>query len=149
MPGPPPKPADQRRRRNATVPMVQLPLEGDTGPTPEWPLLSVTQAELMRWEALWKLPAAVMWRQARLQLVVARYVRDCLIVEEGNKAQGASAILKSEVRQQEDRLGLNPVSMMRLRWEVVHDEVSAARTEAAHIPGRRRLTAVDPQAANG
>jgi hypothetical protein len=127
--------------------MVQLPLEGDTGPTPDWPLLEGTQAELHRWNELWKLPAAVMWRQSRLQLVVARYVRDCLLVEEG--AKGAGALLKSEVRQQEDRLGLNPVSMMRLRWEVVQDEVSIARDDAVRKPGARRLTAVDPQAASG
>lgn len=37
--GPPPKPADQRRRRNATVAMTELPAEGRTGETPEWPLI--------------------------------------------------------------------------------------------------------------
>lgn len=150
MPGPPPKPADQRRRRNATTPMVQLPLEGDTGPTPAWPLETYSNAELVRWADLWKLPAAVMWRQAQLHLVVARYVRDCLIIESPVNGKPASAILKAEVRQQEDRLGLNPVSMMRLRWEVVQDEVSVARDDAVRQPAKsRRLVAVDPKTANG
>ena len=36
--GPPPKPPGQRARRNATVPMTQLPREGYQGPIPAWPM---------------------------------------------------------------------------------------------------------------
>ncbi|MCM0622499.1 hypothetical protein [Nocardioides bruguierae] len=36
--GPPPKPADQRARRNAGVAMTRLPASGRSGRTPKWPL---------------------------------------------------------------------------------------------------------------
>lgn len=37
--GPPPKPAAQRQRRNATLAMTQLPAGGRKGRTPAWPLI--------------------------------------------------------------------------------------------------------------
>lgn len=37
--GPPPKPAGQRQRRNATVAMTRLPAEGRKGRAPTWPLI--------------------------------------------------------------------------------------------------------------
>lgn len=148
MPGPPPKPADQRRRRNATVPMVQLPQEGYRGSIPEWPLDGPDEAELDRWMKVWRHPAGVVWLQQRLEFVVARYVRDCVRSEHPR----ASAVLKAEVRQMEDRLGLSPMAMTKLRWEVAQDELQAVRNDEARQPaGRtRRLRAVDdPEAANG
>lgn len=36
--GPPPKDADQRARRNASIAMTSLPSTGRDGPTPKWPL---------------------------------------------------------------------------------------------------------------
>lgn len=147
MPGPPPKPADQRRRRNATVPMVQLPQEGYRGPVPEWPLDECSPEELDRWMKVWRHPAAVVWLQQRLEFIVARYVRDCIRSE----GYGSSAIIKAEVRQMEDRLGLSPMAMTKLRWEVAQDELQAVRDDEARQPARtRRLRAVDdPEAANG
>lgn len=46
--GPPPKDADQRARRNATVSMTALPSAGRQGPAPRWPLPSdvALQAQL-------------------------------------------------------------------------------------------------------
>lgn len=146
MPGPPPKPADQRRRRNATVPMTQLPQEGYRGPAPEWPLDGPASGELDRWMKVWRHPAAVVWLQQRLEFIVARYVRDCVRSEQPR----ASAQLKAEVRQMEDRLGLSPMAMTKLRWEVASDELAQAREDEPRQPRPRRLRAVDtPEAANG
>lgn len=36
--GPPPKPDNMRRRRNATPGTTRLPAEGRTGPAPRWPI---------------------------------------------------------------------------------------------------------------
>ena len=47
-----------------------------------------------------------------------------------------------EARQWSDRLGLSPLAMLRLRWEVVADEVGGRRQERAK-PVTRRLKAVD------
>lgn len=146
MPGPPPKPANQRRRQNPTLPMVQLPLEGYTGEIPDWPLSTPTSDELKRWEMVWRHPAGVLWKQQQLDLIIARYVRNSVLSE----LPRASPVLKAEVRQQEDRLGLNPYAMLRLRWEVVQDEVATQRDDNARTPGRsNRLRAVDPEAASG
>lgn len=126
--------------------MTQLPLEGNTKPAPDWPLTYATEEELYRWEQVWKHPAAVVWDQQQLYFVIARYVRDCIRAEDPK----ASAILKAEVRQAEDRLGLNPTAMMRLRWEVAQDELNAKRNDEPRRPNAsRRLKAVDPEAASG
>ena len=52
------------------------------------------------------------------------------------------AALLGEVRQLEDRLGLTPMALLRLRWEISADELQEARA-AAPKPSRARLKAVD------
>ena len=44
--GPPPKPAGQRARRNATVAMTKLPAEGRKGRAPKWPLGADVQTDV-------------------------------------------------------------------------------------------------------
>lgn len=52
-----------------------------------------------------------------------------------------------EARMWSDRLGLTPLAMLRLRWEVSHDEVAERRSEkpatAASAAPSRRLRVVD------
>ena len=72
MPGPAPKPAAERRRRNAPrANTTLLPSEGRKGPAPKWPLPTL-KAE--GWDEIWKLPQAVMWERMYAEEVVARYV---------------------------------------------------------------------------
>jgi hypothetical protein len=66
------------------------------------------------WQYLWRLPQAVAWEELSLVRTVARYA---LVLGLGEKP-GASPALLSELRQLEDRLGLNPLAMRRLFWEV-------------------------------
>lgn len=150
--GPPPKPSEQRRRTNATVGTTKLPMEGYTGPVPEWPLAGSSKAELDRWERVWHSPMASQWVRMHIDLVVARYVRSCILIE-GDPSRDddahlsvATAHLHSEVRQLEDRLGLSPLALLRLRWEIAPDEVTERRDEK---PTRRRLKAVDADAVAG
>ena len=139
MPGPAPKPDGQRRRRNATVAMTQLPARRE-GKPPAWPLAC---DEAVAWPELWSLPQAVAWERSRSERVVARYA---MLLE---KVEGGNVMLAAEVRQLEDRLGLTPMAMLRLRWEVAVDEVAEARAEKAkpkprsRTTTRRRLMAVD------
>lgn len=136
MPGPAPKPADERRRRNKPQ-VVSLPAEGRVGDLPRFPFGDADDAERAVWAELWATPQAVMWERLGWIRVVARYVR--LVVEaEKRKAQ---VTLAGEVRQLEDRLGLTPMSMKRLEWEIVTDEVAEHRAEKLDV---RRLRAVDP-----
>jgi hypothetical protein len=73
---------------------------------------------------LWAKPQAVVWEHLHHERVVGRYARLVLDAEE----KGASAALLSEVRQMEDRLGLSPMAMLRLRWRIA-DEPARARDD--------------------
>lgn len=137
MPGPPP--SENPRRRNITPAGVVLPSGGFAGEIPAWPLAEpMTPAEKKAWEYFWRTPQAAAWAQLSLFRTVARYVRSVLPAEE----LGAIPYMLSEVRQLEDRLGLTPMAMLRLRWTVADDEVAEQRASR-----RPRLSAVDPKAA--
>lgn len=177
MPGPPPKDANRRARRNATPTTTKLPSEGRKGRPPVWPLLpdvsikarldfakdqsarardewaaetdgrkarglgrkleqlEVTVAELQQqldnvtklertlWADLWKTPQAVMWERMAWTREVAQYVRWKVRAELG------SLDASKEARMLSDRLGLSPLSMRNLRWEVVEDAVAKKREE--------------------
>lgn len=195
--GPPPKDADQRRRRNATIALTKLPAEGRTGDAPKWPLIpdivlrtrrdiaagraaqaeaAALQAETPKeiaaaerrldaarerlmvleqqveaqreledslWADLWKLPQAVQWERLGWTRDVAQYVRHKVLAELGELDAA------KEARQWSDRLGLSPMAMLRLRWEVASDEVGTRRTERAaeqKQPPRSRLRVVDSSA---
>jgi hypothetical protein len=101
------------------------------------------EAEAELWAQLWATPQAVQWERLRWIRDVAQYTRWKVLGEAGD--------LKSsqEARQLGDRLGLTPLAMLRLRWQVVADEVGEQRqtkkTTARKTPARRpRLKAVDP-----
>jgi len=150
MPGPPPKPAGQRRRRNAVPSTVRLPAAGRVGRAPRWPLAGSVPVEARAlWRSLWATPQAAAWERLGWTRVVARYALVLLAAEE----PGAAASILGEARQLEDRLGLSPMSMLRLRWEVAADEVGAVRADrvdqASPEPAaRRRLRAVDAGASS-
>lgn len=83
-----------------------------------------------------------------MERVAARYCRKLLEAEMAD----SPVSLQAEVRQLEDRLGLSPMSMLRLRWEIAADELAAAREERTEVTTpapRRRLRAVDPGAVAG
>jgi hypothetical protein len=102
--------------------------------------------ETSLWADLWSLPQAVQWERLGWKRDVAQYVRHKIMAELGD-LDGAR-----EARQWSDRLGLSPMAMLRLRWEVVADEVTArreTRTAAAPKSARARLKVVDPGAVAG
>lgn len=141
MPGPAPKPDAQRRRRNASPQAVRLPAEGRQGATPVWPLSRPTKAEQAVWAEVWATPQAVAWERLGWTRTVARYCRFLVASEK----RDATSTLLGEVRQLEDRLGLTPMSMLRLRWEIVEDEVAAQRADRPAASGevRQRIRAVE------
>lgn len=144
--GPAPKADNLRRRRN--LPMggatpTRLPAAGRSGPPPVWPLpkhpeTSARAAEREFWNRVWSKPQALMWDQQQCYDVVARYVRLSVEVNRGF----AGPPLLAEVRQLEDRLGLSPQSMLRLRWIIEADEV-VERTDSKVLDIRDRLKAVE------
>ncbi|WP_157078830.1 hypothetical protein [Herbiconiux solani] len=100
-----------------------LPAEGRTGDAPAWPISAVDEPET--WVELWQTPQSVAWERMGWTRTVARYA---LLLSEVEVPDAKGTIL-AEVRQLEDRLGLNPKAMRSLLWEVVGDEVSEKRDE--------------------
>lgn len=112
MPGPAPDP--NARRRNARPQWKKLPATGRQGDPPEYPLGAMTKKLEGLWAELWASPQAVAWAEYGWTRVVARYAKLVLAAERPN----AKAALLGEVRQLEDRLGLSPMAMKRLQWEL-------------------------------
>jgi hypothetical protein len=103
------------------------------------------EAEL--WRDLWATPQAVAWERMGWTREVAQYVRWKVKAELGDLDSS------KESRQLADRLGLTPLAMLRLRWEIDADEVAEQRqertTQAAKKTARQRLRVVDSEAAGG
>jgi len=112
MPGPAPNP--QARRRNVRPDWRTLPAAGRSGPPPPWPLGKPGKNQSEIWRSLWATPQASAWEELGWTRVVARYVQVLLICE----SQDGTAAMLAEARQMEDRLGLSPMAMKRLQWEV-------------------------------
>lgn len=125
--GPPPDPSALRRERPSDrAGWTTLPAKR-VGPTPDWPLADgPSRRERTLWQRLWRLPQAVAWERGRSELDVAMYVRLMVVAERSPDPKDAA-----EVRQWADRLGMNPASMLRLRWVVADDAVGQRRTARA------------------
>lgn len=82
-------------------------------------------AEVSLWRDLWAMPQAVMWAESHAMREVAQYVRWKISGEQGNIDAA------KEARMLSDRLGLNPLALLRLRAEV-------ERTNEAEDKGKRR-----------
>jgi hypothetical protein len=138
--GPPPKQNARRPNRGLGAPLVALPSTGRGGKAPAWPLSAASKAERDVWTGLWRLPQAVEWERLSVARVVARYARLLVRVEDDD----ASTRLMNEVRQLEDRLGLNPVALVRLRWRIGDGEPTEQPGPTSNILSiRDRLRAVE------
>lgn len=154
--GPVPKSETARRRRNATPASTKLPSEGRRKPAPAWPLPLLPgekasgvqhKLELAIWRQLWRTPQAVAWERLIWTRDVAGYARNKSLAELGDLDRDKEARLLG------DRLGLTPMALLRLRWEIVADEVAARRQQrdaaAPTAPLPAHLWAVDPNASAG
>jgi hypothetical protein len=94
------------------------------------------EAEAELWAEVWATPQAVQWERLRWTRTVAQYVRWQVIGEAGDLKAS------QEARHLNDRLGLNPVAMQRLRWTVVVDELAERKKTSAATPARKRVRAV-------
>lgn len=114
--GRPPKPAGQARNRNKpTHAEVYLPPGGRGGrvPTPMGATLKPEAVKL--WRRLWKTPEASQWGDAdvpALTRYVSLAIAPDLWLEKG---------VLGELRQLEDRFGLNPYGRRVSKW-VIDDE---------------------------
>jgi hypothetical protein len=91
-----------------------------------------TDAERALWAELWSKPVAVLWEESHAHREVAQYVRWKIRGEQGDLDAA------KEARMLSDRLGLNPLALLRLRAEV-------ERTGEAEERGQRRRKAAAEQ----
>lgn len=136
--GPPPNPQHRHRGKTLSNANLSLPPDGRQGDPPIWPLPKPKAAERTVWAQLWVTPQAVAWENLGWTRAVARYVR---VLVEAEKPDASAAML-GEVRQMEDRLGLSPMAMLRLRWTIgdeadpafaaVEDDEDLAEVRALH-----------------
>lgn len=101
-------------------------------------------AETALWAELWSTPQAVMWEQSHAHRSVAQYVRWQIRADQGDLKAA------SEARAQADRLGLNPLALLRLRVEIERvDEVetrgSQRRATSKPAPAAKDGAKVDPR----
>lgn len=80
----------------------------------EFVVAQAPDAEVALWEELWSTPQAIIWEESYAHREVAQYVRWKIRGEQGDLRASA------EARQLSDRLGLNPLALMRLRTEIEH-----------------------------
>ena len=116
---------------------MTLPSGGRKGRAPAFPIKG--QRVPAVWAELWRTPQAAAWEKLGYHRTVARYA---LLLGQAEKPS-ASASLLNEVRQLEDRLGLTPMSMLRLRWAISEDEVAGKRAEKQATPQKSGKTAAE------
>ncbi|EFQ84725.1 hypothetical protein HMPREF0063_10066 [Aeromicrobium marinum DSM 15272] len=125
-------PAKGRRGRVPRFPLLphKARAEQDVGDDPDGSKLTVVRAEdlddreLQLWREAWKTPQAEAWEKFGWHHDVALYIRHLAAAELGDMKAA------SEMRQWSDRIGLNPVAMLRLRWRISVDELGARRAAA-------------------
>jgi hypothetical protein len=162
MPGPLPNP--EKRRRNApTIDTSELPVDGRKGRAPACPL-ELGGAGARWWAWAWRLPQATRWDDGSLYFVARRAVLEDHVAalsfgdsldlgdlfDEGNReaqkrvewalnqlrrnAAGETTLMK-EMRELDNRLGLNPKAMAELRWSVAKaSEKKRALASVAPLP---------------
>ncbi len=98
--------------------------------------LQIEQAvdlETSLWAELWAMPQAEIWEESRAHREVAQYVRWKIRAEMGDLKAA------TEARMLSDRLGLNPLALLKLRAEI--EQVDEAETR-----GRERRSGAKPAA---
>lgn len=142
MPGPLPKPAERRQRRNGRPALAPLDGRSTLSPEPPGGLLAATRAS---WRALWASPLASTFVESDLPALgrlfdliderarVVRVARRSRLVP-GSKAQpvtnpliGYISTLDTEIRNLEDRFGLTPKARLALGIQLgeAHRSLSA------------------------
>lgn len=133
-PGPLPKADQDRRRRNApTFERVELPASGRRGRPPKIRSARTVFTSVVEewWRDLWASPMATQFLPADIHtLSRLAELKDDYAVEPNVK-------LLTEIKQLEDRYGLNPKSRRELRWAIVDDSLLEAAPPAVRPAGRR------------
>lgn len=132
MPGPPPKPANQRVRRVEPEQRYVALGESYDGPMPELPQgIRWTKATRQWWERIWRTPMASQWLEGDYDaLVELAFLRQ--------KMLGGILGVASQVRQREDSFGLSPRGRQILRWVATDEDAERAGMDLPDELEKRR-----------
>lgn len=86
--------------------------------------------ELLLWRDLWKTPQATQWEKLSWTRDVAQYARHKVRAELGSLDDA------KEARQMADRIGLTPLSLLRLRWEIASKPETTTGRGRTDVAGR-------------
>lgn len=140
MPGPAPKSATTRARRNKTTTSATLRADAAII-APQLPVNDWHPMVLDWWRDLWASPMAPEYddsdRHGLFELAVLR--NDFWRAESARERKDAAA----EIRLQDQRFGLSPIDRRRLQWEIERTEDAKAKGE------RRRTTTAVPHGPKG
>ena len=142
-----PNPDAQRRvtRPNGgAFSWTELPEAGRSGPAPAlprpplwleegggWPVATRTA-----WKAVWESPQATAWDQS------GRSLHGWAQLHAVTELHGPQSSKMSEMRQIEDRHGLNPAALLKLRWRIVPtvaEEIAAPKRATKPKDRRARV----------
>lgn len=130
-----PKPDSQRARTNAPqFDWVRLPASGNPKPVPAIPFGNWLPQSVAWWERHWSHPCAMMWRDD--DPCHERLLAFADILHRERRMHSAQVL--TELRQLEDRLGLNPKARLQLRWMIVDDEGQPTELAAVKDIGTAR-----------
>lgn len=115
------KPEGQRVNRSAQrLGWTTLPGAGRPGAAPPLPPWREWNDHTAAWWAnLWASPQATQWEQDGSTLWVLAMLYDDIFVGTVDASR-----LSAEIRQHEDRHGLNPKALVQLRWRIADDTVA-------------------------
>lgn len=157
-PGPLPKP-DKRRRNAPTIPTTNLPASGRKGRPPKVPEgYKLGKAGTAFWKFAWATPQAAAWDRGSHYIVARRAsLEDDLgtldnvnldellsgiaddevaeivseVISTLKRLAGGRLGVMKEIRELENKLGLNPEALAKLRWKIVAEPGENEQTKPA------------------
>lgn len=143
MPGPPPKPAALRQRRNGNNLGAHLPSESETAANDVPPLFDRNDEQPWHpkvvdwWESIWTSPMSAEYLAADMKgglyLLADLHQMRWTATTRTGLLEAAK-----EIRLQEVRFGLSPIDRSRLRWEVARGEEAERKTKKARAPKKKK-----------
>jgi hypothetical protein len=152
MPGPLPKPAATKQRRNRESTKTTLPSEqaSESNKVPALPAREKGWHPMVLewWESVWRSPMASEFLDVDMRSGLF-LLADLHQVRWDAKEPRDLIEASKEIRQQEVRFGLSPIDRRRLQWTIEQGESAAERTEARRDkkPGGKKKPKADPRAA--
>lgn len=132
MPGPAPKPAPLRQRRNkastkATLPTEESSRRGKVPKLPEFLTGKWHPGAVEWWNSIWRSPMASEYLDAdRHRIYRIVYLMHDFWTSKDRRERMA---LAAEIARQETPLGVTPIDRRRLQWEVEKGEQAEERTK--------------------